>query len=264
MKIVKIQAPQEKSRVCEGILRGLPLWFGIESAIVDYVKNVAEMETWAAMDSGVVGFLSLKKHNPKTAEIYVMGVLSDHQGRKIGSQLIETAEESLKAQGFQFLTVKTLSESRPDEHYDKTRRFYLKYGFTPVEEFPTLWDQDNPCLMLVKNVQSFSYAVIFSSQRSKDDSKGYDKVSQRMIELAEKQKGFIKAESSRDSAGIGITVSYWKTLEDIKAWKAHSEHVEAQELGRSQWYQSFSLKICRVEREYDFSKCTEGKTNDGK
>ena len=152
MEIVRIEDPNEKSRVCEKILRSLPQWFGIESAILDYIKDVQTMETWVAKDSNSVGFISLNKHNPQTAEIHVMGLLPEIQGKKVGSELIRKAEESLISQGFKFLTVKTLSEKRPDENYDKTRKFYLKYGFTPIEEFRTLWGEHNPCLMMIKNL----------------------------------------------------------------------------------------------------------------
>ncbi len=152
MKILKIEDPQEKSRICERILRSLPQWFGIESAILDYIKDVQAMETWVATKSDAIGFISLNKHNNQTAEIHVMGVLPEFHGKKVGSELVRVAEESLLAQRFKFLTVKTLSESRPDVNYDKTRKFYLKSGFIPLEEFKTLWGEHNPCLMMVKAI----------------------------------------------------------------------------------------------------------------
>ena len=153
MKFVKIEEFKEKSRICEKILRSLPKWFGIEAAILDYIKAVAEMETWAAVESDVIGFISLKKHNTQTAEVHVMGLLPEFHGQKIGSGLIKVAEESLASEGFKFLTVKTLSEFCSDANYDKTRKFYLGSGFVPIEEFKTLWGEHNPCLMMIKNLQ---------------------------------------------------------------------------------------------------------------
>ncbi|MES2803634.1 MAG: GNAT family N-acetyltransferase [Bdellovibrionota bacterium] len=153
MKIIQIHDPKEKSRICEKILRALPQWFGIESAILDYIKDVQAMETWVATDSETIGFISINKHNQHTSEIHVMGLLPDYHGKKIGYELIRLVEESLVAQGFKFLTVKTLSEKHPDKNYDKTRKFYLKYGFTPIEEFKNLWGEHNPCLMMIKNLE---------------------------------------------------------------------------------------------------------------
>ncbi|MFA6119201.1 MAG: hypothetical protein WCT85_06020 [Parachlamydiales bacterium] len=48
------------------------------------------------------------------------------------------------------MTVKTLSPSADDENYAKTRAFYLSMGFYPLEEFKTLWDENNPCLFMIK------------------------------------------------------------------------------------------------------------------
>ena len=154
MRLVKIEVPGEKVRICEKILRALPLWFGIESAILDYLKEVQSMETWVAVETLELGFISLKKHNQQTAEIYVMGVLPEFHGQRVGTELMRAAEESLYKQGFKFLTVKTLSESRADVNYEKTRKFYLRSGFTPLEEFKNLWGIDNPCLLMVKPVSA--------------------------------------------------------------------------------------------------------------
>lgn len=148
-----INTPEEKSRICNDILRSLPQWFGIESAIVGYVNDVKNMDTWIAeIDGAVVGFIAINKHNPHTAEIHVMGIKEPYHNKQIGSQLVKLAENCLLKEGFSFLSVKTLSESREDENYAKTRKFYLKNGFLPVEEFKTLWDEDNPCLFLVKPI----------------------------------------------------------------------------------------------------------------
>jgi heme-degrading monooxygenase HmoA len=91
------------------------------------------------------------------------------------------------------------------------------------------------------------YAVIFTSTRTESE-KGYAETSARMVELAEQQDGYLGIESARD--GLGITVSYWKDLASIKAWKANAEHREAQKNGRSLWYDNFKIRIAKVERDY--------------
>jgi len=92
----------------------------------------------------------LQRHFPTSAEIHVMGILEKYHRKGIGHQLVKTVEDELRQQGTHFLTVKTLSESRPNKEYDQTRKFYLKAGFLPLEEFKTLWGEANPCLLLVK------------------------------------------------------------------------------------------------------------------
>lgn len=93
------------------------------------------------------------------------------------------------------------------------------------------------------------YAVIFTSIRSNIDA-GYADMAKRMVELASQQSGFLGAESARD--GVGITVSYWQDLASIANWKAHAEHVLAQQVGREQWYQAYKTRIAFVERDYQF------------
>jgi len=75
-------------------------------------------------------------------------------------------------------------------------------------------------------------------------------MAQKMEDLAKKQNGFLGIESVRED--VGITVSYWESLEAIKTWKQNSEHLIAQQKGREQWYSWYNTKICKVEREYDF------------
>jgi heme-degrading monooxygenase HmoA len=94
------------------------------------------------------------------------------------------------------------------------------------------------------------YAVVFTSQRSEADAEGYEQMAARMAELAAQQPGFLGAESVRDSSGVGITVSYWASLDAIRAWKQQEEHLAAQQQGRSLWYAAYRLRISKVEREY--------------
>ncbi len=93
--------------------------------------------------------------------------------------------------------------------------------------------------------------MIFTSKRSAVDD-GYDRMSDRMVELASQQPGFLAVESVRGADGVGITVSYWSSLEAIAAWKANAEHKVAQATGRKKWYEAFETRICRVERAYRF------------
>ena len=93
------------------------------------------------------------------------------------------------------------------------------------------------------------YAVIFTSTRIEGDN-GYSEMSELMESLAKEQEGFIGVDSARNA--VGITVSYWENLESIKNWKQNTEHLLAQQKGRSEWYNWYNVRICKVEREYDF------------
>jgi len=93
------------------------------------------------------------------------------------------------------------------------------------------------------------YAVIFSSLKNSEDT-GYAETGARMMDLASQQKGFLGVESARED--LGITVSYWRDLDSIKQWKQNIEHIEAQKKGKKQWYDSYRVRIAKVEKEYGF------------
>jgi heme-degrading monooxygenase HmoA len=98
------------------------------------------------------------------------------------------------------------------------------------------------------------YAVIFSSQRTETGAEAYELMAAKMLELAKAQPGFLGVESVRDPSGAGITLSYWESEESIKAWRAHVAHLVAQRRGRAEWYASFTVRICKIDRDYDFQK----------
>ncbi|PLR84381.1 antibiotic biosynthesis monooxygenase [Bacillus canaveralius] len=104
--------------------------------------------------------------------------------------------------------------------------------------------------LIAKTPQPPYYAVIFVSQRTEVDN-GYGKMAEEMVELASQQSGFLGVESARDE-GLGITVSYWDSLEAIKGWKENSAHKVAQDKGKAEWYKNFALRVCKVERNTFF------------
>ena len=90
------------------------------------------------------------------------------------------------------------------------------------------------------------YAVIFTSRLRGVADDDYAETAIRMEELARAQPGFLGFESARGTDGIGITISYWESMEAIRAWGRHAEHLIAQKRGREEWYFSYTLRICRV------------------
>jgi heme-degrading monooxygenase HmoA len=92
------------------------------------------------------------------------------------------------------------------------------------------------------------YAVIFTSVRTDEDN-GYGDMAKRMVDLASTQPGFLGFETARQE--VGISVSYWSTLEAIKAGRENATHRQAQARVKV-WYSAFRVRVCRVEREYGF------------
>jgi heme-degrading monooxygenase HmoA len=105
--------------------------------------------------------------------------------------------------------------------------------------------------MIVNTPKPPYYAVIFSTVRTTVDD-GYIETAQRMEELAKQQEGYLGVESARSE--VGITVSYWKSLDAILKWRNNAAHSLAREKGKELWYKTYQLRICKVERAYGFEK----------
>ncbi len=91
------------------------------------------------------------------------------------------------------------------------------------------------------------YAVIFTSKLNANHD-GYIEMAEEMENEVKNQPGFLGMESARNE--IGITISYWESLESIAQWKANTQHQKAQAMGRGLWYSAFTVRVCKVEREY--------------
>lgn len=103
--------------------------------------------------------------------------------------------------------------------------------------------------MITSNLILPYYAVIFTTIAN-DDLQGYQDAAIKMEELAKLQDGYLGIDAARSD--IGITVSYWKTLAAITAWKNNLEHTKVRDLGREKWYKHYELRVCKVERAYSF------------
>ena len=109
MSVVEIADPAERSRICAVVLRDLPDWFGIEEATSAYIRDVAELPTFAVDDDA---FIALKTHNARAAEVYVMGVRRERHGEGLGTAVLDAGEAYLRDRGVEYLQVKTLGPSR--------------------------------------------------------------------------------------------------------------------------------------------------------
>ena len=151
--MIAIEQPSasDKSPICERILRALPDWFGIETALVQFVREAAELPMLVASEDGAaMGFLTLRQHSACAWEIHAIAVLQERHRRGAGRRLLAEGERLLRQHRAEFLTVKTLSASAESDEYARTRAFYAAMGFRPLLELPTLWSAENPCLVMIK------------------------------------------------------------------------------------------------------------------
>lgn len=92
------------------------------------------------------------------------------------------------------------------------------------------------------------FVVIFRAKVRSTDSE-YSQVAAKMRELALGQFGCLEFAAVTEGADE-IALSYWPSEAHIRTWKAHADHVLAQQLGRERWYESYTVQVAEVTREY--------------
>ncbi|MEM7019111.1 MAG: GNAT family N-acetyltransferase [Pseudomonadota bacterium] len=134
---------------CVDVLRALPQWFGIESAIIDYGKDLESLDGFVAIQDNIVGFVGLKRYGEYSIEVNVIGVLPTLRGQGIGSRLLAVVDQQATTEKTRLLHMKTLAPSAPDPNYVETRAFWEANGFIPMDAH-LLWGEENPCQVMVK------------------------------------------------------------------------------------------------------------------
>ena len=147
--ILEITDSAEKQSIARKVLEALTEWFEVEESREGYIRDCANWTFLAAKeDDKVMGFLCLKETGNATVELAVMGVMKEFHRNGVGRQLVEKAKEVAKAQGYEFMQVKTVKMGMYED-YDRTNLFYISCGFKELEVFPRLWDEANPCQIYV-------------------------------------------------------------------------------------------------------------------
>ena len=135
---------------CERILRSLPMWFGVEESLQEYVADSERYPTFFAVDREPLAFVTVREHFSQSWEVHCIAVEAGYRGKGVGRALLEHVESWLGARGVEVLQVKTLAPAHPSVEYAQTRVFYERLGYLPLEVFPLLWGPGLPVLQLVK------------------------------------------------------------------------------------------------------------------
>lgn len=139
----QLMVGRQDAEAVERLIRALPDWFGIEESTQEYVESARTLPTVLALDGdAVVGALLWRRHYPESAEIHLMAVDRTYHRTGIGTALLDRAEAELRADGVRYLHVKTFGPSRPKDAYSKTRWFYVRRGFVPLQEMLDVWPEN--------------------------------------------------------------------------------------------------------------------------
>jgi ribosomal protein S18 acetylase RimI-like enzyme len=135
------------AEACDAVVLSLPYHFGHERGRAECARAVRTQEGLVAVEEGdVIGFLTLRRHDPRSAEITWMAVRADRRRRGVGRELVERAVDDLARDGVELLSLLTVAESEPDwretDNYADTRAFYRAVGFVPLRELALeSWDE---------------------------------------------------------------------------------------------------------------------------
>ena len=98
------------------------------------------------------------------------------------------------------------------------------------------------------NADARMFVVIFRARVRKLDDE-YARVAARMRELAIAEFGCIEFHAV--SEGVEeVALSYWPDEDSIRRWRNHPAHLLAQQTGRERWYESYSVQVAAIIREY--------------
>ena len=149
--IENIKNSEEKSKIVEEVLLDLPEWFGLPESTKSYIEESKKLPLLVAKkDDSIIGFMTLKETSQDVCEIHCMGIKKAYHRKGIGKKL-QDSFEGLAKEKYEYIQVKTVDEGHYKE-YDQTIAFYEEVGFKKMEVFPTLWDEWNPCLILIKKI----------------------------------------------------------------------------------------------------------------
>ena len=149
--IEQVKEADEKAEIVKEVLHDLPEWFGLPESTKEYVEQSRELPLFVARNSDqIIGFITQQATSEAVCEIHCMGIKKKIHRQGIGQKLYDAFEQFAK-ESYEFVQVKTVDEGHYDV-YDQTIAFYKKIGFQKMEVFPTLWDEWNPCLIMIKKI----------------------------------------------------------------------------------------------------------------
>ena len=151
--VLTIKDSDEKRAIARAVLEDLTEWFEIEESREGYIHDCTDWTFLEAKDDDrIMGFLCLKETGRATVELAVMGVMKKYHRNGVGRELVEKAIEVARADGYEFMQVKTVKMGMYED-YDRTNLFYISCGFKEFEVFPLLWDESNPCQIYVMSLK---------------------------------------------------------------------------------------------------------------
>ena len=104
------------------------------------------------------------------------------------------------------------------------------------------------------------FVVIFEVYPKDGQVDTYFDMAAELKPLLLEQPGFISVEryqSLTESKKL-LSISTWEDEASLLAWRRNSEHLEAQEKGKTKIFQKYRIRVTSVIRDYDFAADNAG------
>lgn len=90
--------------------------------------------------------------------------------------------------------------------------------------------------------------LIRTRMKADCDRTAYDALNARMFEIVQRIPGFVSVTGYANGVDGEIGVVRFESLDALRAWREHPEHVVVQERGRAEFYGSYTIEVCEVLR----------------
>ena len=94
--------------------------------------------------------------------------------------------------------------------------------------------------------------VTIFRNRLRADPGGYADELARMVELVQTMPGFVESKTFTADDGERVTIITFESADGQRAWREHPLHRQAQERGRTEFYENYRLQVCELVRESVF------------
>ena len=96
--------------------------------------------------------------------------------------------------------------------------------------------------------------AVFRSRLRSENADEFQRLADRMLELAESMPGFVSYKVYSSEDGERCSIIEFETPEQLRAWREHPEHREAQRIGRERFYEDYTLHVAEPTRESRFER----------
>jgi heme-degrading monooxygenase HmoA len=96
--------------------------------------------------------------------------------------------------------------------------------------------------------------TIFRTRVRPEHREAYGHMAKKMHDLAVKAPGFISIKTFGSDDGERVSIVEFANREATAAWRDDALHLEAQRLGREQFYSEYRIQVCETLRDRSFSQ----------